>query len=121
MGAEHFTSIFAQLKTILAPYADALHLVKNSAQEYYLDTHTIMKNRKPLFFAAVKINRRYVSYHLMPVYVFPDLLTPISAPLKKRMQGKSCFNFASPSETLFAELANLTQRGFSRYQTAGYV
>jgi hypothetical protein len=55
----------------------------------------------------------------MPVYVFPDLLDSTSPELKKRMQGKSCFNFKTPDPTLFAELALLTERGFARYQQAG--
>jgi hypothetical protein len=32
--------------------------------------------------------------------------------LKKRMQGKSCFNFTSVDEGLFQELAALTGKGF---------
>ncbi len=51
----------------------------------------------------------------MPVYMFPDLLQGISARLKKRMQGKSCFNFAAIDQELFNELARLTQKGFDRF------
>jgi hypothetical protein len=52
----------------------------------------------------------------MPVYVFPDLLDGISPQLKKRMQGKSCFNFASVNQELFDELADLTRKGVERVQ-----
>lgn len=45
----------------------------------------------------------------------------ISPDLKKRMQGKSCFNFASPDEALFNELAALTEAGFQDYRKKGYV
>jgi hypothetical protein len=31
------------------------------------------------------------------------------------MQGRSCFNFASVDEPLFAELARITEAGFDRY------
>ena len=48
----------------------------------------------------------------MPVYVEPSLLDGISPGLRRRMQGKSCFNFAKVDEALFAELEDLTRAGF---------
>ena len=53
----------------------------------------------------------------MPIYVQPSLLDDISPALKRRMQGKSCFNFAKVDEPLFAELEALTKRGYEA--TAG--
>jgi hypothetical protein len=40
----------------------------------------------------VQIKKNYVIYHLMPVYLNPGLLEGMSPGLRKRMQGKSCFN-----------------------------
>jgi len=40
----------------------------------------------------------------------------VSPELKKRMQGKTCFNFASVEEGLFGELAALTRKGFEEFQ-----
>jgi hypothetical protein len=60
-----------------------------------------------------------VSYHLMPVYVFPDLLNGISDALKKRMQGKSCFNFKKEEPDLFKELGEITEAGYKRFKEAG--
>jgi len=52
----------------------------------------------------------------MPVYMYPDLLETISPALKKRMQGKSCFNFKNVDENLFSELETLTRLGFERFK-----
>ena len=71
-------------------------------------------NGKPLFFGAAKVNKNYVSFYMMPVYMFPDLLDGISPALKKRMQGKSCFNFKTADASLFNELDQLTQRSLDR-------
>lgn len=57
----------------------------------------------------------------MPVYVNADLLTNISDNLRKRMQGKSCFNFKSEDVALFEELKSLTQEGYTFYQNEGYI
>jgi hypothetical protein len=52
----------------------------------------------------------------MPLYWEPSLAQGISANLKKRMQGKTCFNFSAPDAALFRELAKLTRRGFALYR-----
>ncbi|MEJ7653340.1 MAG: hypothetical protein WKH64_08345 [Chloroflexia bacterium] len=72
-----------------------------------------------MFFGATTIKKRYVSYHLMPVYIYPDLLEGASDGLRKRMQGKSCFNFVRLDELLVAELAALTEAGYRRYGREG--
>lgn len=70
-----------------------------------------------MLFAGVKQQKRYVSYYLMPAYTEPEVAATISPDLRKRMQGKSCFNFTKVDDELFRELAELTRRGFER--TAG--
>jgi len=114
-------AIFKALKTILREYEPMMDCTQDDDSAYYLNTRHMMKNKKPLFFAAVKINKSYVSYHLMPIYVFPELCGEISADLKKRMQGKSCFNFKAKDDELFNELTQLTQLGYQKYLDAGYV
>ena len=108
--------IFERLKAILSVYAKELVVVHNKEGHYYLDTHPSEVNPKGDFFAATTIRKKYVSYYLMPVYCNPDLLLDISPELKKRMQGKSCFNFKSIDETLFKELEGLTALGFEDYK-----
>ncbi len=102
-------------------YEKYLDCKSDSSKDYHLDTKHIMKNKKPLYFGSVKINKNYVSYHLMPVYVQPNLLNNISKNLEQRMQGKSCFNFKSIDNVLFAELSELTMASFEYYNNKGYV
>ncbi len=66
-----------------------------------------------MFFGALRVGKGYVSFHLMSVYTEP---TKISAALKKRMQGKSCFNFKTvPEPEIIAELKALTVAGIKQY------
>ena len=51
-----------------------------------------------------------IRFFLLPMYAHPELLEGISPELRKRMQGKACFNFTKVDETLFAELEALTAR-----------
>src|SRR4051812_545320 len=110
----HFNLIFERLKRILQPYESKLVKEADTPDNYSLNTPYSEKYRKEVFFGAVQIRKNYVSFHLMPVYMFPDLLDALSSPLRKRMQGKSCFNFSKADEALFDELDALTQRSVER-------
>lgn len=112
---------FADLKQLMLPFASQLEVASDTDQELSLNTRHVQKNKTPLWFGGVQIKKNYVSYHLMPVYINPELLADISPALRKRMQGKSCFNFKSVDEPLFQELAQLTQAGFDNFQKRGYV
>lgn len=118
--APDFQAVFERLRAILEPYAPAMTITTDKPGHYYLDTKVIYpKNGKPIFFGAATINRNYVSFHLFPVYMFPDLLNGISPELKKRMQGKSCFNFKSINDEQAAELETLVRRGVERFTSEG--
>jgi hypothetical protein len=113
--------VFTELRSVMAPYAAKLDPKKDDPSELYVDTKHMQKNKKPLFFGAVQIKKSYVSFHLMPVYLKPELLTELSPGLKSRMQGKSCFNFSEVDKPLFKELAALTKAGFASYKEQGFV
>lgn len=110
---------FRQLRAILVPYAKKLSLKRDLPDVYYLDAAYSEEWKRDVFFGAVRTTESYVSFHLMPVYVFPELLKGMSPELKKRMQGKSCFNFQSPEKALFAELERLTAAGYDLFRKAG--
>lgn len=107
---EEFRRVFDRLRSILSTHAPDLVVTHDTPENYYLDTQR-EHNGRPLFFGAAQIKKNYVSYHLFPVYVHPELLDDISPELRKRMQGKSCFNFKREEPELFDELAELTRRG----------
>lgn len=113
-----FEPVFAALRDILTPYASRLNVRRDVPGDYYLETRGPGPRKVPLMFAAVKTNKTYVSYHLMPVYMARLVM---SAELEKRMQGKACFNFSSVDPALFAELAAVTGYGFEGWKKAGWV
>ena len=57
----------------------------------------------------------------MPVYEDTSLLDDISPVLRKRMQGKSCFNFKTVDKPLFKELGELTARCKKQWKAAGRI
>ena len=114
-------ALFDRLTAIFAPYRSSLIAQTDESGDLSLETPQSPAYPRGLFFGAVKIGKRYVSFHLMPVYVHPDLLEGMSPELRRRMQGKSCFNFTRPDDALFAELQTLTAAGFARFQDDGLI
>jgi hypothetical protein len=111
-------AVFSALKQILAKHKKNLVAKVDESDNYALETKDPVFRGKPLWVAAVQTRKNYVSFHLVPVYMFPDLLKDLSPALKKRMQGKGCFNFTTIDPALFEELGRLTEAGFSRVRNA---
>jgi len=118
-GKESFQEIFDALKPIFESYAGKLGIQVDKPGEYYLETKTPMRQGRRFQFGGVKIGKAYVSFHLMPLYMNPKLQASISSELKKRMQGKSCFNFTQVDPDHIAELEKLTKAGFEEFKTWG--
>ncbi len=111
---EDFPVVYSRLKALFQPVVANLTVTEDTAATYALAGRPTPKYPQGMWVGGVQIRKNYVSYHLMPVYMFPDLLTGISDRLRKRMQGKSCFNFTAVDEDLLAELGRLTAAGFAR-------
>ena len=110
------------LAALLRPYADRLDVVNDTAVGYYTQTKKPAYKKGPLMFAAVRVGKAYVSYHLMPLYMNEPLKAAMSPALRKRMQGKACFNFKEmPNPALLEELRTLTEAGFRNFEAAGYI
>lgn len=113
---EGFPRVFEQLKKILVAHAESLTVKTDTPDTYYLDGPYNEKWKKELFFGSAQIKKNYVSFYLMPVYMYPELLNDISPELKKHMQGKSCFNFKKVEPELFQELEALTRKGAEKFK-----
>jgi hypothetical protein len=114
-----FAEVFLALRRILVPYAPKLRTVHDTPTNYHLDTYTIGPGGRPIMFAGVRINRKYVSYYFMPIYGAEQ--RGISPALRKRMQGKACFNLTAPDRALLAELKTLTKQGWSDWKKLEWV
>lgn len=111
--------LFASLRDLLLPYSASLQIVHDEEHHFYANCQQLDAKGKAQFFGAVKVSGRKHAFHFMPIYNFPELLADISPELKKRMQGKSCFNFEKAEPALLDELKRLVERGAARYIAAG--
>ena len=76
---DNFQEVFEKLKDLLKKYQNHFVVVADNPGNYYLNTPYVEKYKKEIFFGAAQIKKNYVSYHLFPVYVFPQLLEALTA------------------------------------------
>ena len=112
-GGPDLSAVHVRLLQILAPYRERLVVAADGPGGLVLELPGYQG--VPWGFAAgTRVGRRYVSFYLMGVYGAPELIEGLSPELRRRMQGKSCFNFTRIDERLFAELAVLTEQSIAR-------
>ncbi|WP_162486412.1 hypothetical protein [Stenotrophomonas acidaminiphila] len=112
-------TLFSALRAMLLPHRSSLSVVHDDPEHFYANCARSDAKGKAQFFCAIKVSGRKHLFHFMPVYDFPELIDTISPALKKRMQGKSCFNFDTIEPPLMTELSGLVKQGANRYKAAG--
>lgn len=109
MSAE-FEPVFAALRRIMLEQATGLDVTRDAPGDLVVRTLTRDAKGEAGWFGTVTIKKSYVAFHLMPLYVRPDLAEDLSPELARRRQGKTCFNFKRVETALFEQLRELTVR-----------
>lgn len=107
-----FHEVEARLRAILDPYRDRLTVAKEGPEGIYLELPGY-EGQPWGYVGGTRVGKSYVSYYLMGAYD-GGLQAEMSPELRKRMQGKTCFNFTRIDEPLFAELETLTAKAIER-------
>lgn len=109
-----FAAVDRRLRQILEPLRSRFAVTKDGPEGMTVEIPGL--EGKPWgYIAGVRSGKSYVSFHLMSVYGSPELMASMSPELRRRMQGKSCFNFTRIDEPLFAELGRLTEGGLEPF------
>lgn len=115
--AADLSSIFAALRPIFTLYESQMDVIADKPGKYYLVSRTMLHNKKPVWFGGLEIKKNYVSFHLVPVYMYAEVKNAVSPELMKRMPGKACMNFDKvPPPEIVAELTRLTDMGAQFFQ-----
>jgi hypothetical protein len=117
-----FATVFTALrKDVLVPFLGDIRVQTDKPGNYHTEIPGMFHRGKPLYFAGLRTGKNYVSFHLLPVYFAPELVKGMSSALKKRMQGKACFNFTAVDEACFAELSRLTAAGLKLFKSQKFL
>jgi hypothetical protein len=110
---DDFPAIFSTLKPVLSKHSKRLIVKIDTPTEYVVTAKSPspfpQHKGQPLDFAYLRLGKSYVSIHLLSLDMTPSGISPA---LKKRMQGRTCFNFSSPPpDELVFELKQLADAG----------
>jgi hypothetical protein len=108
---EELWEIEARLRSILTPYESRLE----TASIYGIPTLRRTGATAHQWFAFVKAEARHVSFFLLPMLTYPELMADVSPALLKRRTAKSMLKFTALDEPLFVELEGLVARAYERY------
>ncbi len=119
-SVESLAATYERIKPLYARHAPLGVVTRDKPGAYYLGSHEVRaKDGYRTAFGGVELKKNYVSAHLMPVYLHPELLDGLERALRARMQGKSCFNFKAIDAEQLALLAALIDAGAARFAADG--
>lgn len=106
--ADTLEPVFADLRERMLRAGTGMVATKDAPGDLVMKTPWNEPGKsEPAWFGAVTLKKNYVSVHLMPLYCLPALMEAVPEGLRKRMQGKSCFNFKSVEPERFEALERL--------------
>ena len=117
--------IFKKLKELIKHYSPALtiQIDTNWRYELWSDKEVEIEGRKKakIFFAGLIIQKGYVGFYYMPVYIDTEIKKVFKPELLKLLKGKSCFHVKRLDTDLEAQIKNALEKGFDLYKKNGWV
>jgi hypothetical protein len=122
---EDLQNIFKKLKPLLEVYQPALvsKMDDNAHFDLWTTKETLIHGRKfnEVYFAAIALNKAYVTFYYMPIYAEPETRKYLKPELLSRLKGKSCFHINKLDDVLFEQIKEALERGYKEYQKRGWV
>lgn len=118
-------SIFEQLKELLLKYTPPFQSKTDIG--HYFDLWSFKnlviegRKRKEVFFAGIIIQKSYVGFYFMPVYVEPELKAMFQPEMLSLLKGKSCFHIKKLDQVLLSQIKDALAAGFELYEKRGWV
>jgi len=129
--AEALDAIFDRLHRLLARYSPPLKS-KSGTVRNKRDFHlTIAKavvvpgsyENKPaeVGLAAIILQKGYVGFYFMPIYIEPDLKKKLPGALTQLLKGKTCFHIKKLDDELLEHIEIALDEGVKNYKRRGWL
>ena len=117
--------LFDQVKTLMEPFAAAFDATVDEPGHYELYTREPVDIGRgpvrPFFFAGLTVQKHYLGFYFMPVYLYPALAERIGPDLRPLLKGKSCFQLKRMSPELQAQIPEAIALGLEFYRQRGWL
>ncbi len=125
-GQSHLVTIFEEIKKLMLPYAKGNLVMRGGVggqmaivNETELEIYG--KKRKEFWFAAILVQKGYVGFYFMPVYVCEPRKESIPNELMKTLKGKSCFHITKNDAVIMEQIKEALKLGYEDYKKRGWV
>lgn len=122
---EGLLPLFAEVKTLLEPYARRLTVRRDDPGYYDLwsekDVVVAGRERKEVYFAGLVVQKSHVGFYFMPVYAEQDPSSVFGPDLLATLRGKSCFHLKRLTPALRDQIEAALAAGWSLYEERGWV
>ena len=71
--------------------------------------------------ASLILQKSYVGFYFMPIYIEPALKKKLAAPLNKLLQGKTCFHVKKLDADLLEHIEAALNEGIKCYKARGWL
>lgn len=117
--------IFDEIKHIMQVYSPPLIAKMDDSAHYDLwsikDLVIDGRKRKEVYLAGLIIQKDYVGFYYMPIYVNTELKTIFAPELLKLLKGKSCFHIKKLDDNLKEQIREALKIGYENYQRNGWI
>jgi hypothetical protein len=120
------TLIFNHLRSLMKPYETGsvkARVDEEIRYDLWSEKKVVIEGRKrnDVYFAGLVIQRNYVGFYYMPVYVDEDLKAVFKPELLKLLKGKSCFHVKKMDDQLSEQISDALRSGYDLYLERGWI
>ncbi len=125
-GQPNLVPIFETIKAMFVPYIKGdMKLHGGVPGKALLINHRAVEidgRKKPeMWFVSALIQKGYVGFYYMPVYMNTPVRNKIKPELLKCLKGKACFHIKKHDPVIYAQIKEALKIGFDDYRNKGWV
>jgi hypothetical protein len=126
-GQPEMVVVFKAIKKLILPYVNkgALKLYANTGGQINLISHKTVviagKKREDIWFVSALIQKGYVGFYYMPIYMHDEMQKQFSPAFIKCLKGKACFHIKNTNPEILKDIEKAIRIGYEEYEKRGWV
>jgi hypothetical protein len=125
-GQPQLLPIFDEIKKMLAPYErGTMKLFGGSDGKVGLiskkPVEILGRKREELWFASALVQKGYVGFYYMPVYMNPAVKKLVKPELLRCLKGKACFYIKEFDKEIFSQIREALAIGRKEWHQRGWI
>jgi hypothetical protein len=124
-GQPQLVEIFDSIKAIMKPYEKGtLKAFGEKNGMYNLVSFKPVeiegRKRSELYFVSIMVQKGYVGFHYLPVYMNPHPEKLVQPELLKCLKGKACFHIRKNDDVIMKQIEQALETGYNFYKERGW-